>query len=243
MANFLVFIKEFIIFIALTFILLMPVCQFSLANQHFFSLKQLKEEAAQFLQEHYQDLPHKRIDISVGNLDSRLKLNPCSLPLEMTIQDPEHQGGNISMQIKCVAQPTWSVHVAAQVLIYQQVPVAKRELTRGEQISADDITNKIINISEIHQSFTTTIEDIIGKQVKRNLAAGEVFKGQSLESLKVIKRGDLVVLEMLTGQIRVSSSATAMSDGRIGEKIKVKNAQSQRIVMGEVMGEGLVRTQ
>jgi flagella basal body P-ring formation protein FlgA len=63
-----------------------------------------------------------------------------------------------------------------------------------------------------------------------------------VESQKLVKRGQQVVLLAQTSSIIVKMSGKAMADGAAGEKIKVKNLSSDRVIEGIVTENGSVRT-
>jgi flagella basal body P-ring formation protein FlgA len=52
----------------------------------------------------------------------------------------------------------------------------------------------------------------------------------------------VIDLEAQAGSIKVSTSGTALTDGRLGQKIRIKNNQSDRIVTGTVVASGKVST-
>ncbi len=214
----------------------------SLASAQIYPLNQLKIDIANFLATEYQEVAHERIDINVGNLDSRLRLNYCGTPVAFINQDQSGMGGNISVKAQCESGNVWSVHVPAQVTIYREIAVAGRDIGRGEVISHAHIDTHVVNISNIRQAFLADAELIVGKETKRNIGKGEPFRSALLDAPTAIKRGELVTLESQAGSIKVSSSGTAMADGRVGQKIRVRNNSSERIISGVVISQGLVQT-
>lgn len=208
-----------------------------------YSHLQLKQDVTNFLANEYKQTPHDRIDISVGNLDSRLRLGQCPAPVEFAAQDQTGLGGNISVKAQCAAgNIKWAVHIPAQVMIYQEIPVAMKDIVRGESLAAGHLATSLVNISNIRQSFAADQEAIIGREAKRNIGKGEPFRTATLDAPTTVKRGEVVKLESLVGSIKVSGSGTAMADGRLGQKIRVRNDSSERIVTGIVRGQGLVQT-
>lgn len=208
-----------------------------------YSHLQLKQDVTGFLAAEYGQVPHERIDINVGNLDNRLRLGQCPAPVEFAAQDQTGLGGNISVKAQCAAgNITWSVHVPAQVIIYREIPVALRDITRGEFITADHFTTSLMNISTIRQSFAADSDAVIGREAKRNIGKGEPFRTANLDSPTTVKRGEAVRLESQVGSIKVNSSGIALADGRLGQRIRVRNDSSERIVTGVVKGQGLVQT-
>lgn len=207
-----------------------------------YPLTQLKQDIANFLAAEYQQVDHERIDIKVSNLDNRLRLTNCAQAVEFINQDQTGMGGNISVKAACNSGKVWSVHVPAQVTIYREIPIALRDIARGEVISRAHITSKIVNISSIRQAFLADTQAIVGKEAKRNIGSGEPFRTALLDAPTAVKRGELVTLESLAGSIKVSSAGTAITDGRIGQKIRVRNNSSERIISGVVISQGLVQT-
>ena len=221
---------------------LLLCCFTPLASAQIYSLHSLRQDIASFLAAEYKQVPHERIDISVGNLDSRLRLSSCTIPVEFINQDQSSLGGNISVKAECNGGTTWSVHVPAQVTIYREITIAKRDIRRGEVINAMHLTSNLVNVSNIRQAFLSESKDIIGKEAKRNISTGEPFKTALLDAPTVVKRGELVTLESLAGSIKVSSAGTAMANGRIGQKIRVRNNSSERVISGIVISQGVVQT-
>ncbi len=207
-----------------------------------YSQLQLKQDAANFLAEEYGRTVHERIDINVGNLDDRLRLAQCPTPVKFNAQDQTGLGGNISVKAQCVGQIAWTVHIPAQVMIYREIPVAAMDIPRGQSISGSHLTSALVNVSSIRQGFADTPQAIVGREAKRNIGKGEVFKTNQMDSPTTVRRGEVVMLESIAGAIKVSSSGTAMSDGRLGQKIRVKNSSSERVISGIVKGQGLVQT-
>lgn len=209
------------------------------ASATFISLGELQQQTVKFLTGHYQHLG--RLEVSVGNLDRRLRPPSCNQPLVFTPRDTSGSGGNINVQVACAA-PTWSLHLPAQVAIFRDIPVAARDIGRGEQLTAQDIQWQQTNISLLRQGYLLEPAEIIGLEVKRNLGLGSPFISASLDAPTLIKRGDIVELEANYGGIRVIANGTAMADGRLGQKIRVKNNQSDRIVTGTVIASGKIST-
>lgn len=214
----------------------------SLTWAQVYPVNQLKQDIAGFLAAEYKQVAHQRIDISVSNLDNRLRLAKCDHAPLFTNQDQSGLGGNISVKAQCNSGQSWLVHVPAQVTIYREIPVAGRDIARGEVISHAHIQTGVVNISGIRQEFLSEPNAIFGREAKRNIIKGEPFKTAVLDAPTVVKRGEIVMLESLAGSIKVSSAGTAMVDGRVGQKIRVRNNSSERIISGVVISQGVVQT-
>ncbi|RYZ96866.1 MAG: flagellar basal body P-ring formation protein FlgA [Moraxellaceae bacterium] len=206
------------------------------------NIAQLRHGVAHFLTDEYSKAGADKTDIKVGTLDSRLRLAQCDQPIEMASQDPTGNGGNISVQVACRGVSRWTILVPAQAIVFRPMAVAGRNLQRGEVIGESDVTVQSMDVSQYRQGFNTSAEQIIGKEVRYAITKGDAFRTSSLNAPLAIKRGDDVTVEAFAGSIRVVTNATAISDGRLGQQIRVKNTQSERIVNGKVIGPGKVQS-
>ena len=206
------------------------------------NIQQLRINIAQFLTAEYRSTDAAKVDIKVGALDSRLRLTQCDQPLALNLQDPSNNGGNINVQVVCAGTSRWTILVPAQAIVFRPMAVANRNLQRGELISSEDIGVEVLDMSQYRQGYSSKPEDIIGKELRYPVNKGDAFRSSALDTQLAIKRGDDVSVEAIAGTIRVVTTGTAVSDGRIGQQIKIKNNQSARILSAKVLGPGKVQS-
>lgn len=205
-------------------------------------LKKLEETVTHFLESYYSNVDVSQIEVNVGKLDPRLALAACDDNLSMEFNDTSNSGGNITVQTRCEGPQNWSIYVPAQVGLFRPIAVANRTLNRGDVITHNDIGIENINISQLRQGYLESAETIVGQELRRPISKGEAFRSNILDAPMVIKRGDEVSIEMQAGSITVTSSGTAMGNGRIGQRIRIRNSQSERMLSAEVVGAGRVKT-
>ncbi len=210
------------------------------------NIGQLREKVTQFLDNEYQTLQASKVQIKVGTLDPRLRLAVCSETLAFNLLDTSGNGGNVNVQVVCnraaTASGRWTILVPALATVFRPVAIAGRSLQRGEQIAAADVTTEIRDMSQYRQGFALQPELIIGKEAKYPVAKGEAFRTSALASPLVIKRGDEVSIQATVGAISVVTNGTATGDGRLGQQIRVKNNQSERVINARVVGPGQVQS-
>lgn len=205
-------------------------------------LEQLRAQVEQFLHTHYAQSGAQRVVVDVARLDPRLQLSECHENLELELSDASNSGGNISVHSRCRNEQPWSIYVPAQVDLYRPVVVAARNLSRGTRLSATDMTIALHNTSRLRQGFVDSEEAVLGMELRRPLERDEPFRAGLLVQPLAVNRGDEVRLEAEVGGIIVSTRGTAMSSGRIGQQIRVKNNNSERIVAGHIIAPGHVQT-
>ncbi|RZA05112.1 MAG: flagellar basal body P-ring formation protein FlgA [Moraxellaceae bacterium] len=206
------------------------------------SIAQIQSQVAQFLTDEYTKTQAARVEVKVGNLDNRLRLARCDQSLSLSLKDPLNSGGSVNVQVACKGATSWTILVPALAKVYRSVAVASRTLQRGDIITDSDLTNDVKDVSEFRLGFALTPETIVGKQVKFTVNKGEAFRNSALDAPLVIKRGDAVTMEAAAGEIVVRTNGTAVTDGRIGQQIRVKNNQSARIINAKVIEAGRVQS-
>ncbi len=178
------------------------------------------------------------IELSLSNLDPRLTLPACPQPLNIELQQSQYGGSKLSAKVHCPDGARWTIYVPVNVDIYTEVAISTRNLRKGERISKHDFNFQRTNTSDISHSFLDSPEDLVGKEVRRPLRAGAVIRDQDLQEANVVEKGDTVIVTAQSGGLMVSTEGEALTDGHVGEQIRVKNLRSNRIVDARVMGPG-----
>lgn len=180
--------------------------------------------------------------ISVDELDPRLRLPGCDLPLEASLATGARPSGRTNVAVRCRTPRPWLVYVPATVHTMEQIVVTKRALPRGATLTADDI-----ELTEREQSVAATpstlrrIEQAVGQQLTRSLNEGAPLTQDMVSPPLLVRRGTQVVIRARAADFEVSMPGTALGDAREGARVRVKNLNSQRIVEGHVMADGSVQ--
>jgi flagella basal body P-ring formation protein FlgA len=82
----------------------------------------------------------------------------------------------------------------------------------------------------------------VGMRLKRSLPMGAVLTPAYLESPMLVRRGDQVVIRADLPGMDVRASGTALGSAAAGERLRVRNESSGRIVEAIVTARGEVRT-
>jgi len=121
-----------------------------------------------------------------------------------------------------------------------RTPIAVTDIPSGTVITPENV--KI----EKQLSYMPELSDWkspYGLIAKRAIQANSVLRDGMIgtpEPEVVIKRNQNVVIRISTPGISISAVGKSMQDGKVGEFIKVKNVDSQRIVIGKVNEDGSV---
>lgn len=203
------------------------------------SLESIQEAVQQFLLDETAMQPGQ-IEIQVGRIDSRLRLAECELPPEAFWPDGGGRLGNITVGLRCIS-PSWSLFIRAKVEMHEAVLVTSRSLSRGASISQDDVSLQSQDVAALNRGYYTDPKEIMGGVLTRSVRAGTVLTPSLVKAAAVVKRGQRVNIMAATGSIQVRMEGEALSDGAVGEIIRVRNLSSRQEIDAMVVGQGLVQ--
>lgn len=179
--------------------------------------------------------------VVVDSLDNRLRLQHCDKPLYSFSNSLSNSVGNRTIGVKCQGSVEWTVYVPVKVKVIKSVVVTARALPANQTLTTQDVKLEAIDIAELRQGYQQSLDQVVGQQLKYPLAVGMVIPSRSLKQEKVVRRGEQITLVASAGTMEVRMSGTALDDASVGDKVKVKNSSSQRVVEGIVHGPGIVK--
>ena len=213
----------------------------SAESRQFESIDNIKASAQAFLAQHREILNQANTTVSIGNIDARLTLPTCGAPLEAFLPPGAKIQGKTTVGIRCQAPRPWTLYVPANVTTMSQVLVTNLPLRRGHLIRTEDVSLQSRDASSLKHSYLSDPEDVIGKVLKKNLARKALLTSSVLTEPHIIDKGQHVDLQAGSAGLHVRVSAIALSGGAVGEKIRVKNLSSSKIVEGTILASGAVQ--
>ena len=169
----------------------------------------------------------------------------CAEPLTFT---PRMENDWSTVEVNCVSE-NWSTVLrnnrTFQIEDELEQPfdslksktvVVKKNITKGEVITEDNLTFSFQISDDLPGGFTT-MSEIIGRKAKFNLARGAVIKTRQLEIVYPVEKGKAVLVVANNSRLSITVNAIALEAGQIGDMIKVKNSTSGKILNAIVTGE------
>lgn len=179
-----------------------------------------------------QSSPQARVE--VGLLDERLKLPACAEAPQAFSPAGNGARGALSVGVRCVSPVSWTLYIPVRISESRQVMVLNRALNRGETVTADAVSTQERDITTLPYGYMANATEAVGKTIKRPLTAGSVLTPDALELQRIIKRGQSVTLVSRIGGLEIRAQGTAMTDAAQGDRLKVENSSSRRVVEGVV---------
>jgi len=179
--------------------------------------------------------------VTVGKLDSRLKLKKCSRKLLAFMAKGSRNIGKTTVGVKCQGTKPWSLHVPVTISIFADVLVAKRQLHKGDVLSASDLKLMKRDLATLPHGYIEEIAISTGMKIKRRVTAGTVITPSMLKKPRIISRGQKVTILAHLGRMQVRMEGKALAHGSAGERIQVMNLKSKKKLEGVVTNNGEVR--
>ncbi|MTJ93758.1 MAG: flagellar basal body P-ring formation protein FlgA [Desulfovibrio sp.] len=153
--------------------------------------------------------PQQRVQLEPG------KLTPGRVPLRFAVQEVD---GNVLRRISGTVNLT----------LWITAPAASRAMNKGEALAAESVTFMKVNASQLRD---LPWDGRGGPwQLNRALNTGEPILQSDLVSQLMVKRGDVVNLIYIRGNLRIATQAQALADGEPGATIAVRNLQTKKQV-------------
>lgn len=171
---------------------------------------------------------------SAGSLDSRLRLKDCDKPLEAFQPAGGRSLGNTTVGVRCPGSQPWTLYVPVKVSILETVVVAARPLSKGMIVQDEDVQMLERDLADIRSGYYKKQAQVVGKQVSRTVSMGAVITTSQVKSQTQIKRGQLISLVAVSHGLKVQMTGEALADGASGERIRVRNLNTKKVLEGIV---------
>jgi flagella basal body P-ring formation protein FlgA len=143
--------------------------------------------------------------------------------------------------IGCPGPKPWTVYVSVRIVYRGEVLVSARALPRGAVLGAADLVIEERSLEEGPSGYLTDPREALGKRTTRPLLLGLPVTSLVLEQIQVVARGQRVPLVVESPYLSVRTAGTALEDGASGDRIRVQNNESKKVVEGVVGDDGVVR--
>lgn len=177
------------------------------------------------------DLPEK-LDAPIGSVEVRTGIvnvanpfAPFSLPVEVRINERSFSRFSANVEIEA----------------FGDVLIAVRDLVTNSKLSPEDVSFETRRLEKPLINYLFDPANLRGMTLIKNLSNGTVLTTDSFINSVVIKSGDLVKIVGESGQMQIIVSGEARSNGKIGDRIAVRNSQSKAIIQATVIDESTVK--
>lgn len=195
---------------------------------------------SEFLEKNKRILPDAEIKFIPNSLPLPFILPTGELSYEVIPSNPSIlQSSRFSIIFRINNKVVKNMSVRGEVEALARVVISATSLKRDQIIEPEMVSLEVMDIAKIADPGLDQ-EDFIGKKLKRSLRAGSPILSSMVESPPIVRRGERVKIVITLGQMLLTATGLAHSDGKQNQMIRVQNLSSHKTVYCRVTAPGLV---
>lgn len=212
-------------------IILTFISVFSLnSNAEYLDNTYVENFAKTYVEEHISTPANGKSSIIVANIDPRVKLNVCKIPLEAKI--PENfNSRNANIKISCDDSTPWHIYLAVKINTQLPVIIASKSISKGTLLTANNTRLAYIDSYKLRGSYINDANAIVGSKAKRNITRNKPI---TRKYICMVCEGQSVSIIAKSTNFTIKTNGKALNSGNIGDQIRVKNSRSGKTVTAQV---------
>lgn len=139
--------------------------------------------------------------------------------------------------------PSPSASASASPAIVSQKVVVGNSLLRAGTVITPDLLSEVMHSGKaLDSQVVTSLKDLENGEMVRDVPAGTPLRSYDVRRTVLVKQGQMILLSVgVAGGFAITARVEAMQDGKMGEQVRLKNADSGRILTGVVTGPNAAR--
>ena len=180
-----------------------------------------------------------RMEVSVGQLDERLRLSPCAR-IEPYLPAGARLWGRTRLGLRCLEGATrWSVFLPVTVKAFGPAWVLTGDVKAGAVLSEADATEMEVDWAAENAAIVADPSLWVGLVASRPLKAGQALRQPMLRAPQVLQAGAQVRVNAQGNGYAISAAGQAMTAGSIGQTIRIR-MDNGKIISGIVLEDGTI---
>lgn len=175
------------------------------------------------------------VSATAAELDPRLRLRKCEVPLESFSNANNHNRVRQTIGVRCNGGKPWTLYVPVVISALADVVYTSRALTRGEAVTKEDLELRQLTLDQLPANYLASLDQLGDLEMSRSLSPGVILTLNAVKPRKLVRQGQEVIIVARAGGIHVRMTGTALRNGASGETIPVRNTNSGRTIEATVM--------
>lgn len=181
-----------------------------------------------------------RMEVSVGALDSRLRLAPCA-KVEPYLPTGARLWGRTRLGLRCVEGPTaWNVFLPVTVKAFGPAWVVNAPVAPGTVLTEADAIEAEVDWAAESAAVMADPQLWVGQVATRQLVAGQALRQNMVRAPQLFRAGAQVKVIAQGPGYAVSTAGQAMGAGAAGQTVRIR-MDNGRIVSGTVTESGTIQ--
>lgn len=175
-----------------------------------------------------------RMEVTVGELDRRLRLAPCAR-VEPYIPVGTRLWGRSRLGIRCLdGTVRWNVFLPVTIKAYGQAWVIKGDVAAGATLMQDDAIEAEVDWAQESSPIVANPSQWVGQVASRALTTGQALRQSMVKPAQVFQAGAQVRVIAQGAGFQITSDGQALSAGIVGQPVRVR-MDNGRVMTGVVL--------
>lgn len=177
-----------------------------------------------------------RLEVSVGQLDPRLRLAPCAR-VEPYLPDGMRLWGKARIGLRCTEGTSrWNVYLPVTVKAFGPGLVVTGPIAGGSVLTEGQLTTGEVDLAETNTPAVTDLRMAVGRTLTQALKPGQSLRQSHLKARQWFAAGETVTVLAQGAGFSVSGEGQALNNGIEGQPVRVRT-ESGRVLTGQAVGE------
>lgn len=141
-----------------------------------------------------------------------------------------------------LTEGTQTHYISGKINVFKKVSVARHTLSVGQVLQSTDFEEKSIDITLLRE-VPLMASEMLGRRLNSVVSVGQAILPFHLKREYLVQRGFPVKAVIEDENMQISFQLQAEENGFLGDVIKVKNSETQKISIGKIIEKGIVRVQ
>lgn len=193
-----------------------------------------------FLTENSHDLPDAEIRFLPASLPMPFLLPVGEVTWEVVPSNPAILGSSrFSLIFRVDGRVRKNMSVRGKLEVLAPVAIATTSLRKGTILTPDHLTMVMHDISKM-KGPCLDLSEIVAKKLNRGIKAGKPVLLGNVTFPPTVRKGELVKMIVRRGNMFLTATGIARTDGKMDQTIRVQNINSRKTVYCRVAAPGIV---
>ncbi len=168
---------------------------------------------------------------------------PADAPVTLTIAEfPAQPASSLLLRIRLesAGSPLGEITFMVRLQLLRDAWVARQPANRGDLVDPAALDVRRIDVLREHDVLPADAADR-NLTFARSVAAGRILTWRDVARRALVRKGDLVEVAAIDGPLTVTLKALALQSGAAGETVTVRNLESKKEIMAQVIAENRVQ--
>jgi len=175
--------------------------------------------------------------IEITPIDPRVVIRPCDQPLTLNIP-VKTNNRNVNVKVSCENSTPWKLYLPAKISITIPIVIAKNYISKGSILDDSNITIIEKDSFKIRGEYFSDIKSLLNNKALTSIAKGRTI---AKNNICLVCKGGSVIIEAGDKNFAIQTDGIALSNGTLGQIIRVENKHSKRTLSAQIINSNHVK--